>query len=153
MVTVLAFVGIAAFGAVLRGLIATTAWRLVAINIVGSFVLGLLSELEDPTLTVVGVAGLGAFTSFSSFVGYLVHDHDDHDDHDDDNDDDDDDDDNDGADDPDGARQSPSPGVVFDGDRSSRSGTASETVGSNRVLLGLVGSLGAVAAAFVGMKL
>jgi CrcB protein len=40
----------------------------LAVNVVGSFLLGLLSEVAPPTLTVLGVGGLGAFTTFSSFA-------------------------------------------------------------------------------------
>jgi CrcB protein len=38
------------------------------VNVSGSFLLGLLWDVEPPMLTVLGVAGLGAFTTFSSFA-------------------------------------------------------------------------------------
>jgi CrcB protein len=42
------------------------------VNVVGSFLLGLLSGVHPPTSTVLGVAGLGAFTTFSSFSRDVV---------------------------------------------------------------------------------
>jgi CrcB protein len=38
------------------------------VNVVGSFVLGLLHDLGPPTSTVIAVGGIGAFTTFSSFT-------------------------------------------------------------------------------------
>jgi fluoride exporter len=38
------------------------------VNVTGSFMLGLLSEVAPPTITVLGVGGLGAYTTFSSFA-------------------------------------------------------------------------------------
>ena len=38
------------------------------VNVTGSFMLGLLSDMAPPTVTVVGVGGLGAYTTFSSFA-------------------------------------------------------------------------------------
>jgi fluoride exporter len=38
------------------------------VNVTGSFLLGLLSDVAPLTLTVLGVGGLGAFTTFSSFA-------------------------------------------------------------------------------------
>lgn len=38
------------------------------VNVVGSFLLGLLWDAAPPMMTVVGTAGLGAFTTFSSFA-------------------------------------------------------------------------------------
>jgi CrcB protein len=40
-----------------------------AVNVAGSFLLGLLHDLHPPLSTVLGVGGLGAFTTFSSFTG------------------------------------------------------------------------------------
>lgn len=38
------------------------------VNVTGSLVLGLLSDVTPPTITVLGVGGLGAYTTFSSFA-------------------------------------------------------------------------------------
>jgi len=38
------------------------------VNVTGSFLLGLLTDVTPPLLTVIGVAGLGAYTTFSSFA-------------------------------------------------------------------------------------
>lgn len=75
MITVIGFVGAAAVGALAR---AEAGRRLdrpagfpvgtLLVNVVGSFLLGLLWELAPPMITVVGTAGLGAFTTFSSFA-------------------------------------------------------------------------------------
>ena len=75
MITAAAFVLAAGVGALARadagrrwnrhdGL----AWGTVVVNVVGSFVLGLLHEVGPPAATVIGVGGLGAFTTFSSFA-------------------------------------------------------------------------------------
>jgi len=40
----------------------------LAVNITGSFCLGLLSQVGPPALTVIGVGGLGAFTTFSGLA-------------------------------------------------------------------------------------
>lgn len=39
-----------------------------AINIIGSFLLGLLSGSSANTITMVGVGGLGSLTTFSTFI-------------------------------------------------------------------------------------
>lgn len=75
MITAAAFVLAAAVGALARaeagrhwnrheGLAVGT----LVVNVTGSFLLGLLSELTPPALTVLGVGGLGAYTTFSSFA-------------------------------------------------------------------------------------
>jgi len=38
------------------------------VNVSGSFLLGLLSELTSPAITVLGVGALGAYTTFSTFA-------------------------------------------------------------------------------------
>lgn len=38
------------------------------VNVLGSFLLGLLWNVAPPAVTVVGLAGLGTFTTFSSFA-------------------------------------------------------------------------------------
>jgi CrcB protein len=44
----------------------------LVVNVTGSFLLGLLSDVSSPALTVVGVGGLGAYTTFSSFARDVV---------------------------------------------------------------------------------
>ena len=73
------FVGAAALGAVLRYVAsarlpgnAGTAVATLYINIIGSFLLGLLSTRTGDTQTVAGVGALGAFTTFSTFVLIIV---------------------------------------------------------------------------------
>lgn len=75
MTTTLAFVVAAAAGALARaeagrrwnhhdGVAAGT----LIVNVSGSFLLGLLSEVSAPTITVLGAGALGAYTTFSSFA-------------------------------------------------------------------------------------
>lgn len=42
------------------------------VNVAGAFALGLLSNLDAPAITVVGVGGLGALTTLSTLAGLLV---------------------------------------------------------------------------------
>jgi CrcB protein len=75
VITVVLFVALAGIGAVAR---AEAGHRLnrhdgmpygiLAANVVGSFLLGLLAGVGAPAITVLGVGGLGAFTTFSSFA-------------------------------------------------------------------------------------
>lgn len=75
MITAVGFVVAAAAGALLR---AEAGRRLnrhdgfavgtLVVNVTGSFLLGLLSDVAPPALTVLGVGGLGAYTTFSSFA-------------------------------------------------------------------------------------
>jgi CrcB protein len=44
----------------------------LVVNVTGSFVLGAISSLERPWLTVVGTGALGAYTTFSTFAGEVV---------------------------------------------------------------------------------
>jgi CrcB protein len=44
----------------------------LAVNVTGSFLLGLISGVAPPALTVIGVGGLGAYTTFSSFARDIV---------------------------------------------------------------------------------
>lgn len=75
MITAVAFVLAAAVGALARAE-AGRRWNrhggfplgTLIVNVTGSLMLGLLSEVTPPALTVLGVAGLGAFTTFSSFA-------------------------------------------------------------------------------------
>ena len=75
MITAIAFVVAAGAGALARAEIGRR-WNrhdgfplgTLIVNVTGSFLLGLLSGLTPPAVTVVGVAGLGAYTTFSSFA-------------------------------------------------------------------------------------
>ncbi|MBW3556254.1 MAG: CrcB family protein [Actinobacteria bacterium] len=79
MITAFGFVVAAAVGALTRAE-AGRRWNrhgslpvgTMAVNVSGSFVLGLLSELTPPASTILCVAGLGAYTTFSSFAGDAV---------------------------------------------------------------------------------
>jgi fluoride exporter len=74
VITALAFVAAAGVGALARAE-AGRRWNrhegfpfgTVAVNVSGSFLVGLLSGLGSPALTIIGVGGLGAYTTFSSF--------------------------------------------------------------------------------------
>ena len=44
----------------------------MAVNVAGSFALGLLAGTGDATLTMVGTGGLGALTTFSTFAADVV---------------------------------------------------------------------------------
>lgn len=75
MITAVAFVLAAAAGALARAE-AGRRWNrhggfplgTMIVNVTGSLLLGLLSEVTPPTLTVLGLGGLGAYTTFSSFA-------------------------------------------------------------------------------------
>jgi fluoride exporter len=75
LITAVTFIAAAAAGAIARAE-AGRRWNrhdgfplgTLIVNVTGSFLLGLLSEVTPPTVTVLGVAGLGAFTTFSSFA-------------------------------------------------------------------------------------
>ena len=75
MITAVAFVLAAAAGALARAE-AGRRWNhhdgfplgTLVVNVTGSLMLGLLSEVTPPAITVLGVAGLGAYTTFSSFA-------------------------------------------------------------------------------------
>lgn len=75
MITAVAFLVVAGTGALARaeagrrwnrkdGLAAGT----LVVNVSGAFLLGALSDVAPPAMTVVGVGGLGAYTTFSSFA-------------------------------------------------------------------------------------
>lgn len=75
MITAATFVAAAIVGALARAE-AGRRWNrhdglavgTLIVNVTGSFLLGLLSAVTEPTVTVLGVAGLGAYTTFSSFA-------------------------------------------------------------------------------------
>jgi fluoride exporter len=75
VITAAAFVAAAVAGALARAE-AGRRWNrhnglavgTLIVNATGSFLLGVLSDVAPPTLTVVGVGGLGAFTTLSSFA-------------------------------------------------------------------------------------
>lgn len=75
MITAATFVLAAAVGALARAE-AGRRWNrhggfplgTLIVNVTGSLLVGLLSEVTPPTFTVLGVAGLGAYTTFSSFA-------------------------------------------------------------------------------------
>lgn len=79
MITAAAFVIAAAAGALARAE-AGRRWNryqgpavgTLAVNVTGSFLLGLLWNVAPPALTIVGVGGLGALTTFSSFARDVV---------------------------------------------------------------------------------
>lgn len=79
MITIVLFAVAAAVGAVARAE-AGRRWNrpagmpygILAANVVGSLLLGLLWNVGPPALTVAGVGGLGTFTTFSSFARDLV---------------------------------------------------------------------------------
>lgn len=75
MITIVAFAAVAGLGALARAE-AGHRWNLhegfpfgtLLVNVLGSFLVGLLWNVAPPVVTVAGVAGLGAFTTFSSFA-------------------------------------------------------------------------------------
>ena len=79
MITAVLFAAAAAGGALLRAA-AGQRWNrpegmpygILMVNIAGSFLLGVLSDVAGPTWTVLGVGGLGTFTTFSSFARDIV---------------------------------------------------------------------------------
>lgn len=79
MITALGFVVAASVGASVRHLVRIgTAHRqpiplgTLAVNLAGSFLLGVVAGWDPPGATVVGTAGLGALTTFSTFSAEVV---------------------------------------------------------------------------------
>lgn len=79
MITALAFVAAAGAAALARAE-ATRRWNrpgrfalgTLAVNVSGSFLLGLLTGVAGPAFTVLGVGALGAFTTFSGFASDVM---------------------------------------------------------------------------------
>jgi fluoride exporter len=79
VITVALFAACAAAGAAARAE-AGRRWNrheglplgILAVNVVGAFLLGLLDGVGPPAVTVLGVGGLGGFTTFSSFARDVV---------------------------------------------------------------------------------
>ncbi|MDP9442251.1 MAG: CrcB family protein [Actinomycetota bacterium] len=79
MITAALFAAFAAVGAVARAEVSHrwnrpggTPYGTLAVNLVGSFLLGLLWNISPPWLTVLAVGGLGTFTTFSTFAREVV---------------------------------------------------------------------------------
>lgn len=79
MITVVGFALAASAGAAVRHIVRIGVARrspiplgTLAVNLVGSFLLGLLVGWDPPGATVVGTAGLGALTTFSTFSAEIV---------------------------------------------------------------------------------
>ncbi|MDE0579265.1 MAG: CrcB family protein [bacterium] len=76
--TALGFAALAVAGALLRATTAqrfnspTWPWGTLAVNVLGSFALGLLAGSGDPVMTAVGVGGLGSITTLSTFAVELT---------------------------------------------------------------------------------
>lgn len=75
---VLGFVALAGLGAVVRAYVTDLSapfdrqmWGTMAVNVVGSFLLGALSGASTNAIVMVGVGGLGAMTTFSTFVAQI----------------------------------------------------------------------------------
>lgn len=71
---VVAFFALAAVGSVIR-------WKTAIffgahkgtflVNVIGSFCLGLMVDLSDSGLTLIGIGGLGSLTTFSTFCANI----------------------------------------------------------------------------------
>lgn len=79
MLTALAFLVVAGVASVvrlvLRGAVPAPAGfplGTLAVNLAGSFLLGLIATWEAPTATIVGTAGIGALTTFSTLSSEVV---------------------------------------------------------------------------------
>jgi CrcB protein len=46
-------------------------WGTLLVNLVGSFLLGLLSGTSENTMAIAGVGALGAFTTFSTYISQI----------------------------------------------------------------------------------
>ncbi len=75
VVVAVAFVGVAVTATLVRVVVGGAAnrpdglaWGTLAVNVVGSLVLGLVAGASTPVLTVVGTGAMGALTTFSGFA-------------------------------------------------------------------------------------
>ncbi|MFT7475832.1 MAG: CrcB protein [Verrucomicrobiales bacterium] len=46
-------------------------WGTLLVNLVGSFLLGLLSGTSEDTMAIAGIGALGAFTTFSTYISQI----------------------------------------------------------------------------------
>ncbi len=67
------FLGLAMLGALVRAVVSDRAnvasfpWGTLAVNVAGSFLLGLMATAGPDTVTTAGVGGLGSLTTYSTF--------------------------------------------------------------------------------------
>jgi len=72
-VTAVGFFGLALTGALVRAVVSDAAnrpsfpWGTLAVNVTGSFLLGLLAHAGSELVTTAGVGGIGSLTTFSTF--------------------------------------------------------------------------------------
>ncbi len=72
--TVVAFFALAAVGSVIRwktALFFGTHRGTFLVNVIGSFCLGLVIDLGETGITLIGIGGLGSLTTFSTFCANI----------------------------------------------------------------------------------
>ena len=72
--TVVAFFAVAAVGSVIRwktALFFGTHKGTFLVNVIGSFCLGLVIDLGETGITLIGIGGLGSLTTFSTFCANI----------------------------------------------------------------------------------
>ena len=73
MVVVFSFIFLSALGAYVRWVISKQGpIGILIMNVIGSFLFALISDLGDAQITAIGIGGLGAFTTFSAFASDSV---------------------------------------------------------------------------------